>query len=653
MKCWLRNAVWMCLLGDLIFGSFAYAEEKTPFLEDPSFETVGENGLPVGWTAPKAYKADTTVARTGNVSFQWTNENKESYPLSNYKLALEPGKAYSISMWIKPDNVQIGNVSFCVEWDGPNGKWMGGNYAHGIKGTKDWTKVESRVKIPENATNIRLICYGTRGATGTAWFDDVEIQRYYPPLFTAISTDHYRHQTVGDTVQVFLGIDTAVYPSGSFQKPVTLEVTGETLEKPIVLQPTSEEEDFLVFTLETKNLPCGKYCLTGRGKLVETGEETVTSLTLTRLEQFPDRKAYIDEHRRLILDGKPFFPLGLYFGGAKPEDAERLGKSSFNCIMPYHPISREMLDQLYANGIRTIYSVKDYYKGLAVQSDEEGREKTISRIKSLKDHPGILAWYINDELPLLMLEELAGHRDLVESLDPSRPTWVVLYQVNEIRSYIPTFDVVGTDPYPLPNKPISMAWDWSRKTNRAVFHSHAVWQVPQLFNRASYEKTAVKRNFYTPSYEEMRAMIWMNIAGGANGIVCYSYFDLFRDDVLPEDDEATKKAKFEKRWADVAKIADEVAACIPTLLSIEKPMEVVNADGETSPVAWRSYGKDGKTHLLVVNTTRESQKGTFTLPKKARLASESSEKAQLEQGTLTLELAPLECRWVVLEPSDV
>ncbi|MDO4574343.1 MAG: carbohydrate binding domain-containing protein [Planctomycetia bacterium] len=642
----------LCCLGGLIGITLPaiHAEENANYLKNPSFEVIGETGLPEGWNAPEAFTADKTVARTGNVSFKWANENKESYPLSSYPLALEPGKAYHISMWIKTDKVQPKKVLFCVEWDGPNGKWMGGNYAHGIGGTKDWTKVECRVNPPENAQNIRLSCFGARGTTGTAWFDDVEITRYHPPLFNAITTDHYRHQTVGDTVQVFLGIDTASYPPGTFQKPITLEVTGETLEKPIVLQPTSEEEDFLVFTLETKDLPCGKYRLTGHGKLLETGAPATASLTLTRLEQFPERKAYIDEHRRLILDGKPFFPLGLYFGGVTPEDAERLGKSSFNCIMPYRPISREMLDLLYTHGIRTIYSVKDYYEGLAAKTAEEGREKTTSRIESLKDHPGIMAWYINDELPLHMLEMLSGRRDLVESLDPGRPTWVVLYQVDDIRSYIPSFDVIGTDPYPVPIKPISMAWEWSRKTNRAVFYRHATWQVPQLFNKANYQKVGLQR-FRTPTYDETRAMIWMNIAGGANGIVCYSYFDLFQDDALPEDDTATKKAKFEKRWADIARIADEVAAHVPTLLSVEKPMEVANVDGDASPVAWRCYGKDGKTHLLVVNTTPEPQKGTFALPKEAVLAPDSADPNTLEPGRLTLELAPLECRWVILETS--
>ena len=36
-----------------------------------------------------------------------------------------------------------------------------------------------------------------------------------------------------------------------------------------------------------------------------------------------DRTAYIDEHNRLILNGQPFFPLGMYWSGIsedRPED---------------------------------------------------------------------------------------------------------------------------------------------------------------------------------------------------------------------------------------------------------------------------------------------------------------------------------------------
>ena len=168
--------------------------------------------------------------------------------------------------------------------------------------------------------------------------------------------------------------------------------------------------------------------------------------------------------------------------------------------MAYPQLSRETLDALHEAGIASIYSVKDFYEGLACKTDDEGRERTSKKIEELKDHPAIIAWYINDELPLSMRETLAAHRDLVEELDPGRPAWVVLYQIEEIREYIPTFDVIGTDPYPISTKSASLAWDWSRRTNEAVFGFHANWQVQQYFNWANYRqndkntRTRLRRN---------------------------------------------------------------------------------------------------------------------------------------------------------------
>ncbi|MDO4569381.1 MAG: hypothetical protein Q4D38_03250 [Planctomycetia bacterium] len=626
-------------------------QESLKIVSDPSFETHIK-GLPGGWRAPAdTYAWDNSVSKSGAASFRWQNADAERYHLSSLPLALEPGRAYEIFVWVKTQNVCGGKAAFCVEWSDENGKWLGGDYSRGISGTADWTQVRCFVTPPKNARNIHLTCYGTRGATGTAWFDDIEIRPFFIPCVSAMTTDHYRHQTTGGTMKILVGI-APMYALSDVRNSITLRVSGESLPTPIFVEPSAFGTDSIEFSLNAESLACGKYVATCEVLRPDTRKKETVSLTITRLSEFPERKSYIDKHNRLILDGEPFFPLGLYFGAVKPEDVERLEKSAFNCIMPYHQISRESLDLLYAHGIRTIYSVKDLYEGLAVKTDEEGREKTIQKINEMKDHPGIIAWYINDELPLTMLRELAGHRDLVESLDPGRPTWVVLYQINEIRSYISTFDVVGTDPYPLPNKPISLAWEWSRMTNEAVFHRHATWQVPQIFNWANYRKSAAdQKNSHTPTYDEMRAMIWMNIAGGANGIVCYSYYDLFRDDAAPGDDENTKMAKFEKRWADVTKIAEEVASRIPILLSIEEPMRIMPVPEESSTVATRCYSKDGKTYLLLVNSTREPQSVAFDVPSGARLSPESSlgsSRATLSEGRLSVELAPIAPVWVIL-----
>jgi len=173
-----------------------------------------------------------------------------------------------------------------------------------------------------------------------------------------------------------------------------------------------------------------------------------------------------------------------------------------------------------------------------------------------------LGWYLNDELSLDYLPRLKTHQQWLEKLDPGHPTWVVLYQVGQVRDYVETFDAIGTDPYPIPGSPARRAAEWTRQTVEAVAGSRPVWQVPQVFNWASYRKTEEeKAALRPPTLDEMRSMAWQCIAEGANGLVFYSFFDLQKDTRFP----------FEQQWPKVKTVAKEISDLLPVLLSVEAP----------------------------------------------------------------------------------
>lgn len=617
----------------LIFGaSYAYAEEagakpfvaKTYQINQPSFEVGKDNGTPAEWNAnPAVYSHDLSESHTGNACLKWSNDDPSRYLLCSQHVAIKPGDAVVISAWIKTKNVADGLATVCMEWSNKKGEWLGGAYLHGVDGTNDWTQIVGHAEIPEEAKegSITLSCYGTQSATGTAWFDDIEIRPYIPTFFSAMTTSKYRHQTIGGPVRIFVGLNTRFYKLALPGPNDQLTVSGETLKQPLILKPTGATKDSLEFLLDSDSLAAGTYCAEYKTSNPINGQEEKISCNIIKLDKFPERKTYIDDQRRFIVDGKPFFPLGFYFGGVKPEELNIYADSKFNCIMPYHSISRESLDLLQSKGIRCFYSVKDYYQGLSCKTDEEGRARTTSKINELKDHPAIIAWYINDELPLTMIEQLSGHRDLCEQLDPGRPTWVVLYQYTQIRSYIPTFDVIGTDPYPIPHKPASVAYDWARITNEGVFGAHAMVQVPQAFNWGAYKKSVEeKKKTRTPTPEELRGMCWMNIAGGANGLILYSWFDLWKmDKTIEQGGQALVAEPFEERWASLKQLGEEISGCFPILLGDETPL-AVTADSSSDPaVVSRLFGAGGATWLLLVNTAEEPKEAVYTIPAGAKL----------------------------------
>lgn len=100
-------------------------------------------------------------------------------------------------------------------------------------------------------------------------------------------------------------------------------------------------------------------------------------------------------------------------------------------------------------------------------------------------------------------------------------------------------------------------------------------------------------------------MAWMCIAGGANGLIFYSWFDLHKMNKLKgQGGVALRVDPFDVRWAEVKRMAADIGRLDQVLLSIEKPLELKEVSGNAD-IAWRSFCKDGETWLLLVNSSEK------------------------------------------------
>lgn len=549
------------------------AGQETNLVVNPGFE---QGETPWRLRVP-VYRVVTNAPHSGRFCLQYSNDDSNRYWLCSQPLAVKPGARYEIAGWVRTENLRgdDSGATFCLEWYDAAGKFLGGCYPRGVKGThRDWQLMRGLSgPVPTNAARCHVSCYVRKGMTGMAWFDDVSVRELHPPPIEALITDCYRNKTDGGPVNVHVGLSDP-------RNRVEIEVRNR------IGQRIATGARF-----DTSSWPPGEYeviatARSGDGRVLAT-----RTLTLTRLRKFPARKAYIDRHRRLIVEGRPFFPLGTYWSGIKTNEMAIYAKSPFNCLMPYADVGRAGVDLAHAHGLRVIYSVKDLYVGRrGIKTMDEARQRIAQTVNALKDHPAIIAWYINDELPLTMLDELTAHQQWMEELDAGRPTWAVLDQYQQVRHYLPTFDVIGTDPYPIPNKPPSTALEWARETVAQTFGARAVWMVPQIFDWRSYKKPEGR----PPTLAEMRCMAWSCIAAGANGLIFYSWFDLWRMD---------KTTPFEQRWRDVTAVAAEIRRWIPVLLSLEPaPPPAVEAPRH---VAWRVFAKNGVVYVLCVNSNEK------------------------------------------------
>jgi hypothetical protein len=586
--------------------------------KNAGFEKAADSGVAVDWSGPATvYNRDTAVHRSGDASLKYVNADPAVYVLCSQPVELAQGKMYEISAWVKTQDItgEESGATICVEWYDAAGKWAGGCYPQGVKGTADWTLVKGVTpRIPPEAAKCSLSCYVRQGMTGTAWWDDVSVVPHAErPFASVLVSPNYRSQVLGpnpDPIRIRCFINLTDYPLQLGDVLLAWRVVNAADQAAVVEGEMGSIKDVTAdVVIDGQSLSAGRYSVEVVLKPKRGGDVlAVDTWSVSRVLENPQRTACIDGHNRLILNGEPFFPLGMYWGGVKAEELDIYAQSAFNCLMPYAELTKDMLDLAEARGLKIIASVKNSYFGTdasapGIKSQDDELPYVKSYVEALRDHPALLAWYINDELPLDMLDHLSAHRQWIEDLDPNHPAWVVLYQVDQIREYLPSYDVIGTDPYPIPERPPATAGDYARKMSAALCGSRAMWQVPQVFNWANYRKTeAEKSKSRPPSLEEMRSMAWQSIAEGATGIVFYSWFDLRRDPATP----------FDEQWMKVKTVALEIKEMIPVLLSVESPPKVAV---ETAP--WLNSlvkQRDGVTYAVLVNNGAEAQTARLTLP---------------------------------------
>jgi len=593
-------------------------------VSNASFEEPGSGSAPKGWYAPAAvYSRDTSVARTGTASLKYANADPGRYRLCTQSVPIRAGWKCRFSAWVKTERITgaRSGAGICLEWSGQDGKWLGGSYPGGAKGTGGWRRVVGVVRVPRAAGRVSLTCYVQKGMTGTAWFDDVELVRVAdPPIKTVLISPVYRRRITAPGpahARVRVRLDLRDHGLRPEQVTVRARVRARKGDSRFA-EAVSRPRDAGPFDLAVpvKDLAPGEYRLevaliAPAGKVMHT-----TGHDLIRTPDSFKPTCTIDAHRRLLVGGKPFFPLGMYWSSINAEDLKTYADSRFNCIMPYGRPTPEQMDLAHRHGIKVIYSIKDLYAGsrwcpkdIKTPADEQGRIRRI--VRRFRDHPALLAWYLNDELPQSYMPRLVAHNRWTAEEDPNHPTWAVLYQVREVADYIETFDVIGTDPYPIGRRGASMAGQWTAETFAQVCRARPMWQVPQLHSWANYRKRPGEDpGARTPTRDEVRSMAWQCICEGATGLVFYSWYDVKRN---PD-------VAFDTQWTYLKAIAAEIAAAAPMLLSAEAPPKVQVRTDPARPgwLHWLARSHKGASYLFAVNNGDAEGTATFTVGPKVR-----------------------------------
>lgn len=620
---------------------------------NPGFESDADGDeAPDGWKlVPGQCAWDAAEKQDGQRSLRFSNADPNVYRLVTAPIAIIPGVRYRYSVAVKGKDIRSTNPSdqgagICIEWHDAEGKWLGGSYASCKAGTFGWTRAGGESPpVPEGAARGHVVLYLRKKSVGTAWFDDVEVQALRGPMMSvALLEPVYRAtlESPTDDKQAVLEvrINRREHPEARRALRLHLALRGRDGE-PIAEYPSrriASTGEPITVRATLPALAFGAYDLVVelRGR-----RDKPLAQDKARLHVVPPtkRKVRLDERGRLIVDGKPFFPLGLYLGPTEDEHLERIAKGGFNTILCYgYGVAKEpkaYLDRAQKHGLKVVYSIKDFYEGIRWYPKRKGKTDTDlirEYVARFRDHPAVIAWYTNDELGPQWMPKLKAAYDLVRTLDPDHPTLQVLCRPAENHLYYGVTDILGVDPYPIPRRPVTMVGEWMDTATAAMRGRKPVWCVPQIFQWGVYRHDVSQRE---PSFDEKRAMIYLALIHRAQGLICYSYYDLFKD---VEKNTKVPQEVFERRWSEVTRIAGVVKQIIPALLDGEEV--AAKLDGV---VRHRILKHGGRRVVIVVNTGTASSK-TIALPVPGGTTAKQLDTGRtvpIEGGKLRDLLAPL------------
>jgi hypothetical protein len=321
----------------------------------------------------------------------------------------------------------------------------------------------------------------------------------------------------------------------------------------------------------------------------------------------PAASTAIDSAGNLVVDGEPFYPIGIYhvswIGNRQGEDAVPdvtvIGEAGFNSIhatLDARPDSIDFLDACAASGLRLF---------------AETPSPPDAFINLWKAHSALVAWNIADDFnapysgtPNHPVAEVTARRDLTESLAPGHLTYASggSYPGYRIEEYAGAADLLAFQAYPIASltSPFEdeleeIAESWEYVTAELDGSGQTVIANPQSFRWDGGR---------WPTVSEQRNMLYTTLLYGPKGVLWYAYWDGGKP--LPELNPGV--------WKEVGREVAELGTLTPFLLHGDRTLLATGVP-RVRAAAW---ALDGQIVVAITNTDRTLFAGTsVTLPETA------------------------------------
>ncbi len=340
------------------------------------------------------------------------------------------------------------------------------------------------------------------------------------------------------------------------------------------------------------SMASGPYHLSVNARI---GELTLT-LDLPFTKAAPDQRHVAYDDRGLLWPyGKAVFPVGMAYLW-EPEDLAAVVEAGFNFVtVPARTASTTFMDQADASGI-----------GVFISSASVERDFWANTWRKHRSHNSLWGWYILERPDAYgasvrpeLLESLFS--DLQE-LAPYHPVLCALSSSDGLARFAEANDIVIA--WTEPNSPgeLSSVARHVTQAREITASSKPVWALVPAAGAAHtrdgrLDPTSAGR---APTAAEYRAMVYLSLLSGAQGIVSYTY--RIQGDAQRRDWLITRDAP--DLWQQVIAVNRELSAIGPSLLNGTRQQ---GSSGHGAPVQYGVWHHDGQALVILVNTTGQPQ----------------------------------------------
>ncbi len=373
--------------------------------------------------------------------------------------------------------------------------------------------------------------------------------------------------------------------------PLEVTATLENVKQPYTQTLTSHETNHL--SIPMPPIPAGTYSITI--KVHSKGKDIYNATEKYCNNPVPENgKIKLNEDKSLSFEGKKIFPVVVY--GVTREDLKMVADLGFSSAQPKAvqlpsysiplsntPLIRQWLDEATKNNLflHVVINGKD--------------KKSLEYVDFYKKFPKMLYWY-NASEPWRDWDKFYDNYNFLRASDGEHPILSVQCASMHMKNTAPSCDIVGCDPYPVPNVSLRAVAGLTRNAIGASFGFKPVWTILGCYKPK------------IPTLQELRCMTVLAITAGTNGLGIYAW------------DERSKRQPNAYHTTDHPEIVAMLKTFLADIRSLETVLVEPNlkhqvSDRTQQPAIHASLKKaNGKTYLFLANDQRCEEKALLTLP---------------------------------------